>query len=64
MDQLSFAPGNKLPEHPDHPMFTAYTTKYFRGQPVKQPLGSIKKRLQKASLKAGEHIYWLDHAKA
>ena len=63
MEQLSFAAGHKLPQMPDHPMFTAAEPKYIRGQAVKVPLGSIKKRLKKTMERAGHHFYRLDQAK-
>ena len=63
MEQLSFAPGNAIPQHPDHSMFTAYETKFIKGRMVKVPLGCIKKRLQKEMEKLGPNFYRLDQAK-
>ena len=64
MDQLSFAPGNKPPQDPEHPMFTAYETKFYRGRMVKVPVGNLKGIFEMASQKAGDNFHRLGKGRA
>ena len=63
MELLSFAAGHAIPNLHDHPMFTAYETKWKQGRYVKVELGSNKKRLQKTMDKLGSNFFRLDQAK-